>query len=120
MKYWVMLEHPDKRQGDPGRQHCHCRRQDNVTLQSGLLLQVLSFNVVSAVVAGVGLFLLAASLKALKTATEVCGSERDPLASLSNVLSISHTALRAKDCLLAGSSLTVSRLGWTRNHLEDD
>ncbi|XP_004620868.2 membrane-spanning 4-domains subfamily A member 7 [Sorex araneus] len=70
---------------------------------------VLILNLISAVVAGIGLFLLAATLKALKTASKQCDSGNDSLASLPNISNIPYhySAYKAKDCLLTGSSLTT-------------
>ncbi|XP_055994119.1 membrane-spanning 4-domains subfamily A member 7 [Sorex fumeus] len=69
---------------------------------------VLILNLFSTVVAGTGLILLAATLKALKTASEQCDSGKDSLA-LPNISNIQYhyPAHKAKDCLLTGSSLTT-------------
>lgn len=74
------------------------------------LLQAMSSlitNAVSAVVAGVGLFLLTDSLVALWTASRQCGSEKDSL-SLLPYSGYYYSTHEVKDCVLASVSLIVS------------
>ncbi|XP_055130775.1 membrane-spanning 4-domains subfamily A member 7 isoform X3 [Symphalangus syndactylus] len=68
-------------------------------------LSSLTSNAVSSVTAGAGLFLLADSMVALRTASQHCGSEMDYLSSLP-YSEYYYPIYEIKDCLLANVSLT--------------
>ncbi|XP_030774431.1 membrane-spanning 4-domains subfamily A member 7 isoform X3 [Rhinopithecus roxellana] len=70
-------------------------------------LSSLTSNAVSSVTAGAGLFLLADSVVALRTASQHCGSETDYLSSLP-YSEYYYPIYEIKDCLLTSVSLTVS------------
>ncbi|XP_023071274.1 membrane-spanning 4-domains subfamily A member 7 isoform X3 [Piliocolobus tephrosceles] len=70
-------------------------------------LSSLTSNAVSSVTAGAGLFLLADSVVALRTASQHCGSEKDYLSSLP-YSEYYYPIYEIKDCLLTSVSLTVS------------
>lgn len=67
----------------------------------------LTSNAVSSVVAGAGLFLLIYSLVALRTASQLCDSEKEHLSSLP-YSRYPNPIYDVKDCVLDGVSLTVS------------
>lgn len=67
----------------------------------------LTSNAVSSVVAGTGLFLLIYSLVALRTASQLCDSEKEHLSSLP-YSRYPNPTYDVKDCVLDGVSLTVS------------
>uniref|UniRef100_A0A2K6LCI3 Membrane spanning 4-domains A7 n=1 Tax=Rhinopithecus bieti TaxID=61621 RepID=A0A2K6LCI3_RHIBE len=68
-------------------------------------LSSLTSNAVSSVTAGAGLFLLADSVVALRTASQHCGSETDYLSSLP-YSEYYYPIYEIKDCLLTSVSLT--------------
>uniref|UniRef100_A0A2I3FPU1 Membrane spanning 4-domains A7 n=1 Tax=Nomascus leucogenys TaxID=61853 RepID=A0A2I3FPU1_NOMLE len=68
-------------------------------------LSSLTSNAVSSVTAGAGLFLLADSMVALRTASQHCGSEMDYLSSLP-YSEYYYPIYEIKDCLLTNVSLT--------------
>ncbi|PNI45076.1 MS4A7 isoform 4, partial [Pan troglodytes] len=68
-------------------------------------LSSLTSNAVSSVTAGAGLFLLADSMVALRTASQHCGSETDYLSSLP-YSEYYYPIYEIKDCLLTSVSLT--------------
>ncbi|XP_059565212.1 membrane-spanning 4-domains subfamily A member 7-like isoform X2 [Myotis daubentonii] len=65
----------------------------------------LTSNAVSSVVAGAGLFLLVYSLVALRTASQLCDSEKEHLSSLP-YSEYPNPKYEVKDCVLDGVSLT--------------
>lgn len=67
----------------------------------------LTSNAVSSVVAGAGFFLLVYSLVALRTASQLCDSEKEHLSSLP-YSGYPNPKYEIKDCVLDGVSLTVS------------
>ncbi|XP_059565211.1 membrane-spanning 4-domains subfamily A member 7-like isoform X1 [Myotis daubentonii] len=70
-----------------------------------LAIGSLTSNAVSSVVAGAGLFLLVYSLVALRTASQLCDSEKEHLSSLP-YSEYPNPKYEVKDCVLDGVSLT--------------
>ncbi|XP_011818919.1 PREDICTED: membrane-spanning 4-domains subfamily A member 7 isoform X3 [Colobus angolensis palliatus] len=81
-------------------------------------LSSLTSNAVSSVTAGAGLFLLADSMVALRTASQHCGSEMDYL-SLLPYSEYYYPIYEIKDCLLTSVSLTSSfSLTQSQDHIQ--